>query len=111
DVMAHIFVAEFRFHFLSDKPTSSLQSVSTHCFPWFLTTIEKWEDFFRDNLGHLLAAKFHNTPAASRLVYLDPVCALVTAMLPVMREKVRSVVDEAIKSPAFFSTFMSQLMT
>ncbi|GJN71302.1 hypothetical protein PLICBS_005365 [Purpureocillium lilacinum] len=111
DVMAHMFVAEFRFHFLSDKPTSSLQSVSTHCFPWFLTTIEKWEDFFRDNLGHLLAAKFHNTPAASRLVYLDPVCALVTAMLPVMREKVRSVVDGAIKSPAFFSTFMSQLMT
>ncbi|KAG5916450.1 hypothetical protein E4U53_004312, partial [Claviceps sorghi] len=110
DVMTAIFVAEFRFHFLSDKPTSSLQSVGTHCLPWFLTTIEKWEDFFRDNLGHMLAAKFDDACMAERAVYVDPVCALVTSMLPVMREKVRAVSEEAINNPAFLSTFISQLM-
>ncbi|KAG5913810.1 hypothetical protein E4U42_000872 [Claviceps africana] len=110
DVMAAILVAEFRFHFLSDKPTSKPQSVGTHCFPWFLTTIEKWEDFFRDNLGHLLAAKFNDECMTERMVYVDPVCALVTSMLPVMREKVRAVSEEAINNPAFLSTFVSQLM-
>ncbi|KID92434.1 RINT-1 family protein [Metarhizium guizhouense ARSEF 977] len=111
NVMTAIFVAEFRFHFMSDKPTSNPQSIGTHCFPWFLNMIEKWEDFFRNNLGHLLATKFHETPVAENTVYLDPVCALITAMLPVMREKVHAVANEAIKNPPFLSSFISQLMT
>ncbi|RFU80581.1 rint-1 family [Trichoderma arundinaceum] len=111
EVMAKMFVAEFRFHFLSDKPTSNPQSVGTHCFPWLLTTLEKWEDFFRDNLGHLLASKFHETPVANKTIYADPICALVTAMLPVVREKVDAVVSETNANPGFLSNFISQVMT
>ncbi len=109
DVMAHIFTAEFRFHFLSDKPTSKAQSMGSHCFPWFLSIVEKWEDFFRDNLAPVLAAKFHDTPAADRTVYADPVCALVTSLLTVMREKVHAVAAEAVGNPPFLSTFIGQL--
>ncbi|KOS17442.1 RINT1-like protein [Escovopsis weberi] len=109
EVMANMFIAEFRFHFLSDKLTSSPQSVGSHCFPWFLTTLEKWEDFFRDNLSHLLASKFHDTPAATKMVYVDPVCALITAMLPVLREKIRAAIAETDENPLFLSGLMSQL--
>lgn len=111
DVMTAIFTAEFRFHFMSDKPTSSPQCMGSHCFPWFLSTIEKWEDYFRDNLGHLLAVKFAGTEVSEMLVYMDPACALVTSMLPVMREKVQSVMVGATKNPAFLSSLISQLMT
>lgn len=111
EVMAKMFVAEFRFHFLSDKPTSSPQSVGTHCFPWLLTTLEKWEDFFRDNLGHLLASKFRDTPVADKTIYADPPCALITAMLPVVREKVDAVLTETSANAGFLSSFISQLMT
>ncbi|KAL7810085.1 TIP-1 family domain-containing protein [Trichoderma aethiopicum] len=111
EVMAKMFVAEFRFHFLSDKPTSSPQSVGTHCFPWLLTTLEKWEDFFRDNLGHLLASKFRETPVADKTIYADPPCALITALLPVVREKVDAVLTETSANPGFLSSFISQLMT
>ncbi|KAK1498284.1 RINT-1 family protein [Colletotrichum tamarilloi] len=111
DVMSRIFISEFRFHFLSDKPTSKPDAIGSHCFPWFLATIEKWEDFYRDNLGYLLAAKFRDTSAGNSLVYVDPVCAFMTSMLPVMREKVQNVVAETAKNPAFLSSFMGQLMT
>ncbi|KAK1476169.1 RINT-1 family protein [Colletotrichum cuscutae] len=111
DVMSRIFISEFRFHFLSDKPTSKPDAIGSHCFPWFLATIEKWEDFYRDNLGYLLAAKFRDTSAGNSLVYVDPVCAFITSMLPVMREKVQNVVAETAKNPAFLSSFMGQLMT
>ncbi|KAK7408276.1 hypothetical protein QQX98_009534 [Neonectria punicea] len=111
DVMAGIFVSEFRYHFLSDKPSSSPQAFGNHCLPWFLAHIEKWEPFFRDNLGHLLASKFHDTPAAKNMAYVDPVCALITSMLPILREKTSAVAQEAVKSPPFLSGFMSQLMT
>ncbi|KAK4124472.1 hypothetical protein N657DRAFT_617703 [Parathielavia appendiculata] len=111
DVMAHIFVKEFRFHFLSDKPTSSPQVVTAHCFPWFLALVEKWEDFFRDNFGPVLAAKFGDTPVAHKMVYMDPVCAFITSMLPVMREKIAVTLAETSGDAVFLSSLLSQLMT
>jgi hypothetical protein len=110
DVMADIFIKEFRFHFMSDKPTSTPQSINTHCFPWFLALIEKWEFFLRDNFGSILASKFQGTDASVKMVYMDPVCAFITSMLPVMQEKVNLVVAEAVKDPAFLSSLMKQLM-
>lgn len=111
DVMAQIFVKEFRFHFLSDKVTSNPQSIGTHCFPWFLALLEKWEDFFRDNFSIILASKFHETPVSDKMVYMDPTCALITSLLPVLREKLDSSVAVALNDPAFFSSLLSQLMT
>ncbi|KAL2117439.1 hypothetical protein VTJ04DRAFT_7099 [Mycothermus thermophilus] len=111
DVMASIFVKEFRYHFLSDKPTSSPQGLSAHCFPWFVSLLEKWEDFLRDNFGPILAAKFAGTPAAGRMVYMDPVCALISSMLPIMREKLTTTLVETAGDSVFLSSLMSQLMT
>ncbi|KAK4032279.1 RINT1-like protein [Parachaetomium inaequale] len=111
DVMAQIFVKEFRFHFLSDKPTSSPQVITAHCFPWFLALIEKWEDFLRDNFGSILASKFGETEVAHKMVYMDPVCAFITLMLPVMREKIAATIAETSGDTVFLSSLLSQLMT
>ncbi|KAH7362080.1 RINT-1 family protein [Plectosphaerella cucumerina] len=111
EAMCRIFISEFRYHFLSDKPTSKPDALGSHCLPWFLATIEKWEDFFRDNLGHMLASKFLNTPVAENGVYVDPVSAFITAMLPVLREKVLGVVADSVNVPTFLSSLMGQLMT
>ncbi|KAK4250015.1 RINT1-like protein [Corynascus novoguineensis] len=111
DVMAQIFVKEFRFHFLSDKPTSNPQLITAHCFPWFLALIEKWEDFFRDNFGPILASKFGETDVARKMVYMDPVCAFITSMLPVMREKIALTIAETSGDTVFLSSLLSQLMT
>jgi hypothetical protein len=45
------------------------------------------------------------------MVYMDPVCALITSMLPVLREKVESAVVEALRDPVFLSSLITQLMT
>ncbi|KAK0611526.1 TIP-1 family-domain-containing protein [Immersiella caudata] len=111
DVTAQIFVKEFRFHFMSDKPTSNPQAIGAHCFPWFLALVEKWEGFFKDNFGSILASKFKDTAVSRKMVYMDPVCAFITSMLPVMREKVSATMAEAVKNPVFLSSLISQLMT
>jgi hypothetical protein len=111
EVMSQIFIKEFRFHFLSDKPTSSPQVITAHCFPWFLALIEKWEDFLRDNFGSALAAKFGDTNVAHKIVYMDPVCAFITSMLPVMREKIAVTISETSGDTVFLSSLISQLMT
>jgi len=110
DVMCAIFVSEFRYHFLSGRATSDPQAMTTHCFPWFMALIRKWEGFFRDSLGLILGAKLRGTAAADRMVYVDPVCAFVTSMLLVMREKVKRVAEEAVSTPTFLSRFMGELM-
>ncbi|EAQ83252.1 hypothetical protein CHGG_09656 [Chaetomium globosum CBS 148.51] len=111
DVMSQIFIKEFRFHFLSDKPTSSPQVITAHCFPWFLALVEKWEDFLRDNFGSALAAKFGDTNVAHKIVYMDPVCAFITSLLPVMREKIALTISETSGDTVFLSSLLSQLMT
>ncbi|KAL5614984.1 hypothetical protein BROUX41_005050 [Berkeleyomyces rouxiae] len=110
EVMCKVFISEFEYHFMSDKPTSAAQSATTHCFPWFLATIEKWEDFFRDNLGYLMALKVKNTTVAENLVYIDPVCALLTTMLPVMQRKAEMVLEEISNNGALLSRFITALM-
>ncbi len=101
DAMAQIFVKEFRFHFLSDKKTSDPRQIGDVCFPWFLDRVEKWADFLRDNFGYTLASRFRDTAVSEKMVYMDPVCAFVASLLPVMREKVDSAVAEAVKFPTF----------
>lgn len=111
DVMAQIFVKEFRFHFMGDKPTATPQAIGAHCFPWFVALVEKWEGFFRENFGPVLATKFSDTAVSQKMVYMDPVCAFITSMLPVVREKITATLSATTGDPVFLSSLMTQLMT
>ncbi|KAH6647261.1 RINT-1 family protein [Truncatella angustata] len=111
DVMVKPFVQWFRFQFMGDTPTSTPQAFGNFCVPGFLQLVEKWEDFFRENLGHLLKPRFDGTKAAGQAVYVDPACALITSLMPIMRQKVDAVVQYGLKNPQYFSSLMDQLMT
>ena len=104
------FVQWFRFQFLSENATSNPQSFGTFCIPQFLSLIDKWEGFFRDNVGYVLASRFRNTRVQDISLYIDPACALITALLPVMREKIATVVQHGLQNPQFLSSLMVQLM-
>ncbi|RYO94243.1 hypothetical protein DL766_002247 [Monosporascus sp. MC13-8B] len=110
EAIALPFVQWFRFQFMADNATSTPQSFGTFCIPQFLSLISKWEDFFRDNAGYILASRFRNTKVQDVSVYVDPACAFITALLPVMREKVASVVQHGLRNPQFLSSLMVQLM-
>ncbi|KAI2627715.1 TIP-1 family-domain-containing protein [Hypoxylon sp. NC1633] len=110
EVMAKPFVQWFNFQFLGDTTTSSPQAFGTFCIPQFLSLVDKWEGFFRDNVGYVLASRFHNTKVRHMSVYMDPACALITALLPVMREKINAMVQHGLKHSQSLSSLMVQLM-
>ncbi|KAI0409272.1 RINT-1 family protein [Xylaria palmicola] len=110
EVLAKPFVQWFRFQFMGNTATSTPQSFGTFCIPQFLSLIDKWEAFFRENVGHILFSRFRDTRVGEMSVYLDPACALVTAMLPVMREKIGAVIQEGLKHPPFLSSTIIQIM-
>ncbi|OTB01935.1 hypothetical protein M426DRAFT_323036 [Hypoxylon sp. CI-4A] len=110
DVMARSFIQWFQFQFMGNNTTSNPQAFGTFCIPQFLSLIDKWEGFFRENVGYILASRFHETKVRDLSVYMDPACALITALLPVMREKVNAMVQHGLKNPQFLSSLMVQLM-
>ncbi|KAI0006733.1 RINT-1 family protein [Xylariaceae sp. FL0662B] len=110
EVAAKPFIQWFRFQFMGSNATSTPQSFGTFCIPQFLSLIEKWEGFFRENVGYVLASRFQETRVRDMSVYVDPACALITALLPVMREKINTVVQHGLKNSQFLSSLMVQLM-
>ncbi|KAH9904449.1 RINT-1 family protein [Xylariomycetidae sp. FL2044] len=110
EVMSKIFVQWFRFQFMGNNSTSSPQAFGPFCIPQFISLIDKWEGFFRDNVGYILYSRFHGTAVGEMAVYIDPACALITALLPIMREKIGTAVQHGLKNPQFLSSFMVQLM-
>ncbi|KAI0845909.1 TIP-1 family-domain-containing protein [Daldinia vernicosa] len=110
EVMAKPFILWFQFQFMGNNATSGPQSFGTFCVPQFLALIDKWEGFFRDNVGYVLASRFQDTKVHGLSVYMDPACALITVLLPVMREKIDTLVQHGLKNPQFLSSLMVQLM-
>ncbi|RWA11204.1 hypothetical protein EKO27_g3901 [Xylaria grammica] len=110
EVMAKPFAQWFRFQFMGNSATSTPQAFGMFCIPQFISLIEKWEGFFRENVGYILFSRFRDTSVGEMSIYVDPVSALVTALLPVMREKIEIVVQEGLKNPQFLSSLMIQIM-
>ena len=109
-VLAKAFIQQFRYHFFSDKPTNHPHQLGHYFFEWFLGTITKWEGFLRENIGPILAAHFRSNLLAGNTLYVDPVAAFITALLPVLKEKVDSLVVEISREPQYLSRFIVQLM-
>ncbi|KAI2634644.1 RINT-1 family protein [Xylaria nigripes] len=110
EVMAKPFAQWFRFQFMGNNATSTAQSFGTFCIPQFVSLIDKWEGFFRENVGHILFSRLRDTSVGEKSIYIDPACAFVTAMLPVMREKIDMVMQETLGHPQFLSIVMMQIM-
>jgi len=64
----------------------------------------------RDNVSPVLAAHFRGTSLAGNSLYVDSVAVFITALLPVMKEKVDSLIFEISNEPHHLSKFIHQLM-
>ncbi|EHL00873.1 putative RAD50-interacting protein 1 [Glarea lozoyensis 74030] len=109
-VLAKNFVSQFRYHFFTPKATNQIHRLGEFFFPWFLGTVEKWQDYLREFVGPVLAAHFRGNLLAGNPLYVDPVAAFITALLPVMKEKVDAVALEVSSKPNLLSRFIPELM-
>lgn len=110
EVLSRAFVLQFRYHFFGNRDTAQVKHLGAYIFEWFLGTVAKWEEFLRGNVTIVLAAHFRGSQLAGNSLYVDSVAAFITALLPVLREKVDSTVAEISKEPQYLSKFISELM-
>ena len=69
------------------------------------------QEFLRSNVAPILASHFRGGSLASQSLYVDPVAGFITALLPVVKEKVDSVLTQVSNQPELVSQFISELMT
>lgn len=93
----------------SGKHTNKFQ-LGAYFFAWFLGNIEKWQDYMRENATPVLAAHFKGTQLAGNSLYVDSVAAFITAMLPVVKEKVDALVPKIANEPQNLSKFIHELI-
>ncbi|KAF7928836.1 uncharacterized protein EAE97_009678 [Botrytis byssoidea] len=101
---------KFRYHFMGNTPTSASSLLGEYYLNWIIDVIDAHETYLRDNAGPVLAAHFLGSPLAGNSLYIDPVSAFVTALLPLLKEKTYLVLNEIQHNPAHLSKFIGQLM-
>lgn len=102
------FVQQFRYHFMGTK-ASNTKLHPAFFLQWVVELVESREDYLIDNVGPILMAHFGSTIAANRS-YNDPVAAFITALLPVVRERVNTLLVSIANEPSVLSSFMVSLM-
>ncbi|ESZ96772.1 hypothetical protein SBOR_2842 [Sclerotinia borealis F-4128] len=101
---------KFRYHFMGTTPTSASNALGEYYLNWILDVIDAHESYLRDNAGPVLAAHFLGSPLAVNSLYVDPVSAFITALLPLVKEKTDIVLVDIKHDSALLSKFIGQLM-
>ncbi len=107
--LAKVFIQQFRYHFMGSKATNS-KLHPDYFLEWIITLVEQREAFLIDNVQPILVSHFGDTKLATIGVYVDPVAAFITALLPVLREKTSLLLPDIQREPAALSNFMVSLM-
>ncbi|KAL8781163.1 MAG: hypothetical protein Q9213_006131 [Squamulea squamosa] len=73
--------------------------------------LNNYDEFFATYLQPILRKRFRNSNLSMTSIYIDSTSALITALLPMLRRKVFSVVPQIAKQPQLLSHFIHELMS
>jgi RAD50-interacting protein 1 len=110
DVLVRPLEMRFRYHFEGDKPTNRLDR--PEFFLSHITTLlNDYSAFVTDHVQPVLLKQFRATPLALNPVYIDAMSAFITALLPMLRSKIRALLPKIAGQPQLLSHLMHQVMS
>lgn len=108
-VMVRPLETRFRFHFSGSKTTNRLDKPEyflSHAQDLFTT----YASFMNDHLQPVLLRAFKGTELVYNPYYIDATSAFITALMPMLREKVFSLVAQVSEDPRLLSHLLHELM-
>ena len=72
--------------------------------------LKTYDDFFAIHLQPILRNRFKTSNLAMTSIFIDATSALITALLPMLRRKMLSVMPQIAKQPRLLSHFIHELM-
>lgn len=106
EVLVHPLYQRFIFHFSGNKPTNRVDKPE-----YFLNhatdLIAHYSDFVQDNLQPILLRHFRRSDLAFTPAYIDSISAFITALLPMLKEKLYEV---ASPQPSLLSHLVQEVI-
>ncbi|KAL9600979.1 MAG: hypothetical protein Q9219_002801 [cf. Caloplaca sp. 3 TL-2023] len=110
EVMVKPLEVRFQYHFSGDRPTNKLDKPE-YFLSHIMGLLNQYDRFFAVHLQPILRSRFRNSKLAMMPIFFDSTSALITAVLPMLRRKIFSIVPQIAKQPQLLSHFIHELMS
>ncbi|OCK84908.1 hypothetical protein K432DRAFT_378152 [Lepidopterella palustris CBS 459.81] len=109
EVLVEPLEMRFRYHFEGDKPTNRLDKPE-YFLSHITTLLDDYNAFMLDYLQPVLLSRFRGTDLAFNPIYIDATSALITALLPMLRTKIFTILPQLAGQPQLLSHTMHEIM-
>ncbi|KAF1843640.1 RINT-1 family protein-like protein [Cucurbitaria berberidis CBS 394.84] len=110
DVLVQPLEMRFRYHFEGDRPTNRIDRPE-YFLSHITTLLNDYSGFVGDHLQPVLLRHFRGTDLALDPVYIDAMSAFITALLPMLRTKIGSLLPKVAGQPQLLSHLMHEVMS
>ncbi|KAL8726921.1 MAG: hypothetical protein Q9166_006410 [cf. Caloplaca sp. 2 TL-2023] len=110
EVMVKPLDLRFQYHFSSDRPTNKLDKPE-YFLEHTMGLLSIYDEFFAVHLQPILRNRFKSSNLSMTSIFIDSSSALITALLPMLRRKVFSIMPHIAKLPHLMSHFIHELMS
>ncbi|KAH9880167.1 hypothetical protein J1614_002193 [Plenodomus biglobosus] len=100
----------FRYHFDGDKATNRIDRPE-YFLSHITTLLDDYSGFIADHFQPVLLRHFRGTDLAMNPVYIDAMSAFITALLPMLRTKIGSLLPKVAAQPQLLSHLMHEIMS
>lgn len=109
EVLVQPLEMRFRYHFEGDKPTNRIDRPE-YFLSHITTLLNDYSTFVSGHVQPVLLKHFRGTDLALNPVYIDAMSAFITALLPMLRSKIGSLLPKVAAQPQLLSHLMHELM-
>ncbi|KAF5846985.1 hypothetical protein GGP41_003280 [Bipolaris sorokiniana] len=109
EVLVQPLEMRFRYHFEGDKPTNRIDRPE-YFLSHITTLLNDYSGFVNDHVQPVLLRHFRGTDLALNPVYIDAMSAFITALLPMLRTKIGSLLPKVAGQPQFLSHLIHEVM-
>ncbi|KAL8940207.1 MAG: hypothetical protein Q9211_002379 [Gyalolechia sp. 1 TL-2023] len=110
EVMVKPLGLRFQYHFSGDRPTNKLDKPE-YFLSHIIGLLNQYDKFFAVHIQPILRSRFRNSSLAMTSTFIDSTSALITALLPMLRQKAYSIMPLIAKQPPLLSHFIHELMS
>lgn len=109
EVLTEPLAQRFQYHFSGDRPTNRLDKPE-YFFSHFFDLLNTHLDFINEYLQPLLLQKYSPSRIASSASYLDATPAFITALLPMIRRRIFTILPAILQQPSLLSHLIASLV-
>jgi hypothetical protein len=109
EVLVQPLEMRFRYHFEGDRPTNRIDRPE-YFLSHVTTLLNDYSGFVVDHVQPVLLTHFRGTDLALNPIYIDATSALITALLPMLRARIGSLLPKVAGQPQLLSHLVHEVM-